>query len=129
MMEDGNRVNVLIMNAYLKFAYALAIRNKLGDAVKRFCYGCEVDHPQQDNHTCAMYETEEHIDMYFDIILKDLEEENIIESWKELMSTSNVIPLDIQNYYISSNNYLANIKTDQWKEEVHKIVLILSRIE
>ena len=76
-----------------------------------------------------MYKTDEHIDMYFDIILKDLEEENIIKSWKELMSTSNVIPLDIQNYYISSNNYLTEVKTDQWKEEVHKLVLILSRIE
>lgn len=61
----------------LQFLYARVILEQLNYVVKENCYGCEVDHPSQIQHTCIMLTKLEHLDTYFDTTFNKIDEKDI----------------------------------------------------
>ena len=51
----------------MEFLYNKTILELLNDVVMEYCYGCEVDHPSQVQHTCLMWTWVEHLDTYFNL--------------------------------------------------------------
>lgn len=49
-----------------KFGLADLLRSKISELSQKHCYGCEVDHPSQTNHTCLMLSEMEHFFSYRD---------------------------------------------------------------
>ena len=91
----------------------------LGNIVKLMCYGCEVDHPSQNQHSCIMNDRQEHIEMYFEKLLSAVNEDDILLSWSDIMDTLNIFPelLALQKLKIYDKDWLALMKTDQWKQK------------
>ena len=50
----------------------------LSTAVKEHCYGCEVNHPPQTQHSCLMYEEDEQMEMYVSHLLEKIYEQLIL---------------------------------------------------
>lgn len=60
---NESTAHVMIMNSFFDFVYAKALYECLGHVVKQNCYGCEVNHPSQVQHSCIMYDKQEHIEI------------------------------------------------------------------
>ena len=56
----------------LDILFASHIFSLVDAFAKAVCYGCEVQHPSQTQHTCMMLEKGEHLEMYFDDMLTDI---------------------------------------------------------
>lgn len=78
----------------LDFLYARTVLELLNEVVKDNCYGCEIDHPSQTQHTCLMWTTTEHLDTYFeqtfnkikygDVIIKLREQDSGADGYTQL---------------------------------------------
>ena len=94
-------------------------------------YGCEVDHPSQLQHACLMYDREESIYRYFDELISAVDEDSILLSWSEIVDALEISPelLALHKLKIYDKDWLATMKSDQWKAKIRKIVLSISHIE
>lgn len=101
MMDlNVNKVEKLVQHT-LQFLYARTVLEILPKVVTESCYGCDVNHPSQVQHTCLMWSRTEHLDTYFDIAFKRIDEKDIVSkliNQVELME----IPLDYKEDFIST---------------------------
>ena len=58
-------------------------------------------------------------------MLKVVDEDGILKSWEDLIRITNISPdvIDLHKKVISSKDFLAVMKTDQWKNKMKKMVL------
>lgn len=128
-MNDSSKV--MLMDSYFDFMYAKAMHECLPTIVKENCYGCEVDHPSQLQHACLIYDHEESIYMYFDELLSAVNEDSILLSWSEIVDALEISPevVALHKLKIYDKDWLATMKTEQWKAKMKKIVLSISHIE
>ena len=71
------------------------------------------------------------IEFYFDDMLKEVNEKDIIESWEELIRVSNISPevIDLHKLVITNKDFLEIMKTVQWQEKMKRMVLVIDRLE
>jgi hypothetical protein len=119
------------MNSYFDFVYAKALYECLGDVVKQECYGCEVDHPSQVQHSCIMYDTHEHIEMYFHKLMSTVSEDQIRLAWSDIVDSLNICPelVALQKLKIYDKNYLDTMKTELWRTKIEKMVMSIFHLE
>ena len=123
--------NVIFMDSYFDFIYAKAMHECLPTIIRENCYGCEVDHPSQLQHHCLMYDREESIYMYFEELLSAVNEDDILLSWSEIVDTLDISPelVVLHKLKIYDKDWLATMKSEQWKTKIRKMVLSISHIE
>lgn len=130
--------SVMIMNSYFDFIYAKALYEIKGVTMKKSCYGCEINHPSQTQHDCLMnyaeYDDDDdayRLDLYFEDMLKVVNEQDIIQSWDDIVRVSNISHeiIDLHKMVISSKDFLEVMKTEQWKNKMKKMILTISRLE
>jgi hypothetical protein len=125
--------SVMMMNSYFDFVYAKALHEVKGLTVRKHCYGCEINHPSQKEHDCIMISDDEEyqIEFYFNNMIKDVNEQDIIKSWEEIMEISNISPeiIHLHKRVISSKDFLTVMKTKQWKSKMIRMVLTIGRLE
>ena len=83
-----------IMYHTLKYLYARMVLDFLPDVVTENCFGCEVSHPSQTHHTCLMWINMEHLDIYFDMTYKKIDEKDVVSRMKDQVDL-----MDISNDY------------------------------
>ncbi|KAH3841513.1 hypothetical protein DPMN_114978 [Dreissena polymorpha] len=71
------------------------------------------------------------LEFYFEDMLKEVDENAKIRSWEEMMAISNITPgmVCLHKRVIESKDFLAIMKTDQWKAKMKKMVLTITQIE
>lgn len=125
--------SVMLMNSYFDFVYAKALCQVKGTAVRKNCYGCQMNHPSQKQHDCIMItdDDEYQIDFYFEEMLKEVNEKDIIQSWEDIVRVSNISPevIDLHKLVISSEDFLQMMKTEQWRSKMKRMVLTINRLE
>ena len=62
------------MNHYFLTAFSNTMKPILRDIAKQNCYGCQVDHPSQIQHSCVMMSVDEQLNLFFDDALKQVHE-------------------------------------------------------
>ncbi|CAC5426310.1 unnamed protein product [Mytilus coruscus] len=67
-----------IMHHTLKYLYSRMILDYLPETETEHYYRCEVNHPSQIQHTCLMWTKMEHLETYFDIDYKQIEEKDMV---------------------------------------------------
>ena len=92
---EGQKVERFLKHT-LDFVYARTILGLLDGEVKENCYGCEVDHPSQVQHTCLMWSKAEQLDAYFDIIFQKIKYEYIVMVLRKEVEIMD-IPTDYKN--------------------------------
>jgi len=124
---------MLLMNSYFDFIYAKALCEVKCMTVRKNCYGCQINHPSQREHDCIMKTNndEYEIDFYFEEMLKEVKEEDIIRSWLEVMCISNISSqtVALHKQVLESKDFLEVMKTDQWKSKMKRMVLTIIQIE
>ena len=122
---------VLLMESYFDFLYAKALSEVLQTVVKEQCHGCEIDHPSQVQHSCVMYEEDDHVIMYFHDMLKKIDEQSIISVWCDLMNQLDISfeLVDLQKQKICCKDWLQTMKTSKWEEKIKETILTIIRYE
>jgi DNA-directed RNA polymerase subunit L len=60
--EDSIRFMVSIYN----IVFAKTLREEIVTLAAKHCYGCDVNHPSQAQHTCLIRTESEHLDVYLE---------------------------------------------------------------
>ena len=62
----------------LDFIYARSIVDLQDHVIKENCYGCQVHHPSQVQHSCLMMSEAEHLDLYFDKAFDKIQFDDVV---------------------------------------------------
>lgn len=107
-----SKMNRLLKHT-LNFLYARSILGVLDDVVKEHCYGCEIDHPSQTQHTCLMWTKAEHFDIYFDKAFEKVIYASIVSKMRKQVEIMD-IPLDSKDKLLNDlENWCYNHKPKQ----------------
>ena len=75
----------------LTILYAEAVRDNVQKIAKYFCYGCRTGHLSQTKHSCIQLLPEQKLELYFDIAIRVLSDQEVIHEWHE--DRLDVLPL------------------------------------
>ena len=117
---EGQKVERFLKHT-LEFLYARTILELLNDVVKEHCYGCEVDHPSQVEHTCLMWTQIEHLDTYFNLTFDKIIYGDIVSKLRKEVEFMD-IPIDHKNSVLAQfedwcNEHKPNAETVQYIDE------------
>jgi hypothetical protein len=73
--EDSIRFMVSIYH----MVFTKKMRDELVTLAKKNCYGCEVNHPSQTQHTCLMWTELEHLSVYLEEALETVDREEVLK--------------------------------------------------
>ncbi len=127
-----DRCKVLLLDSYFDFMYALTILSNKRDVVRRICCGCRVEHPSQLQHSCLRETNEQHVDMYFDEMLKAVDEDVVLHRWCTTVDTLDGISPELLAIYklkIYCADWRATMKTDKWRNKMKKMTMKLVQLE
>lgn len=80
------------------FFYAREIINVLNGVFKKKCDGCKNEYLSQRHHTCTLT-VKEQLDLYFDDVLRALDETTIIVNWYNAVCLIDYIPVPLVDMY------------------------------
>ena len=81
-MESIQDNDIRMMVEIYMFTYACKVREVVVDLTRKHCYGCRIDHPSQRNHSCLMMADLEHLNMYFDDAMEEIDCHEVLNLWK-----------------------------------------------
>ena len=81
-----------LLQSYFDFFYAKEISVKMYSVFKKKCFGCEHLCLSQTDHTCLSLTDEQQLELYFEDVLLDVNESNILLKWDEAASALDVSP-------------------------------------
>jgi hypothetical protein len=72
-MESIQDNDIRMMVEIYMFTYPRKVREVVVDLTRKHCYGCRINHPSQRNHSCLMMSDLEHLNMYFDDAMEEID--------------------------------------------------------
>ena len=70
--------------------FAKKVWNKVTELAGKYCYGCEVDHPSQTQHSCLMWTDLEHFYMYRKEAFESVLQNDSITVWMDNVCSSDI---------------------------------------
>lgn len=125
--------NVMLMNSFLDFIYAQALLEVKHLVIRKHCFKCLNDYFTQ--HDCIMsdlfYDDNCAIGIYFEEMLSEVDENKIILSWEKMVRKLNISSdiVELHKKVVSSVEYLAVMKTEQWKKKIKKTMQVILNTE
>lgn len=129
-MEPSESVSLL--QSYFDFFYAKEIRDKMRPVFKAKCLGCQNAFLSQTDHDCLTLTDEQQLNLYFDDVLLDVDETDILQRWRDAISvldTSSEL-IDMFKLKIYCKDWReTDMKTLQWKNKMINMTVRLLAIE
>ena len=115
-MEQSYRQSI---DSQWHMVYAEAVLNKLYEVSKTQCYGCEIDHPSQKQHSCLMmYDDGTMMFYYFDEALDRVNELDILQKFENSLEQSS-IPRTYREIY-KQKFYCPDWRATQWSKDTDR---------
>ena len=86
--------SVSLLQSYFDFYYAKEIRKKMFSVFKARCTGCQNSHLSQMDHACLTLTDEQQLKLYFENILQDVDESDILKQWNDAVSLTDTFVTD-----------------------------------
>jgi hypothetical protein len=99
LSEDSIRFMMSIYN----IVFVKKLREEIVTLATRHCYGFEVNHPSQAQHTCLMWTEFEHLDMYLEEALETVDREEARKKWDNEMTR-----MDKMSYLFLAHHTIQN---------------------
>jgi hypothetical protein len=85
-MEDEAQYSRLL-DERLSTLYASALVRNIETVSRKYCYGCEVQHPSQTKHSCVMWDTNNKLRAHFAELVDSVDVDELVQQWcKEVES-------------------------------------------
>ena len=96
----------------LEWSYALSLRPIITQLAKKYCFGCQYDHPSQIEHDVCIYKSySEQVSDYLDEALALVDEDAVLGHWiGNLGSLSPTV-----RYHEVSRYFDPTFRRDEWK--------------
>lgn len=123
---------VEVLEFYFDFFYAEEILANLQMTIRINCQGCQSGALSQLDHTCLTLTKSQHLELYFDDILRLVDELNVLFKWNNAISKlSNISSeqVDMFKLKVYCRDWRdTDMKTDAWKLRMRKMVSQLSSL-
>ena len=108
-----------LLNSYLDFFYAKEILWCQPQIVRRMCEGCQIESLSQTDHSCVLLSQQQQLILYFENILSEIDECDILIKWREAASQI-ATPEYIAMYELKLNcpDWRQTMKTPSWKKRI-----------
>ena len=103
-----------VLESVFDFFYAKEILNKMHRVIKSNSLGCQHRRLSQLNHTCLSLSKHKQLELYFDNILLEVNEMNVLRHWDTAVS----VMQDISPEFVYM--YKLKIYCRDWREAVRK---------
>ena len=123
---------VSLLQAYLDFYYAKEISGKMHSVFKKKCFGCEHSCLSQTDHTCLSLTDEQQLELYFEDVLLDVNESDVLLKWSEAASALDVSPelLEMFKQKLFCKDWReTDMKTFSWKVKMIRMTVQLVHLE
>ena len=124
---------IFLLESNFHQVYARALLNVFASSLMKMCYGCVVDHPSQIHHECLMLSEEEKVQLCFDDMLQNVDEDAILEIWNQNVNDLQGISPEVLSAYklrTFSDEWRTNeMKTLSWREYMQHTVVRLIKLE
>lgn len=124
---------VLLLDSYFDFFYAKAITSSMYSVFKKMCFGCKKGYLSQMDHSCLSLSDREQLELYFDDIIKVIDEDEILIKWNEAVSCmADISPALIAMYKLKidcKDWRTADMKNQSWKSKTIKMVFQILRLD
>ena len=122
-----------LLDSYWDFFYARNIMDVMSVVVNRNCTGCENGCLSQREHSCLYFTKQEQLELYFDDIMRDVNEEEVLRMWHEAVSSIEYIPSEVVALYKLKLNCRdwreTDMKTDTWVKKIISMCIRLYHLE
>ena len=114
LSEDNIRFMVSIYN----IVFTKKLREEIVTLATRHCYGFEVNHPSQAQHTSLMWTEFEHLDVYLEEALETVDREEVRKKWDNEMTRmdklryNEKIRVEIDEHYRKS--FIELLQDTEW---------------
>ena len=129
-MEPSESVSLL--QSYFDFFYAKEIRDKMRPVFKAKCLGRQNAFLSQTDHDCLTLTDEQQLNLYFDDVLLDVDETDILQRWRDAISvldkSSELIDMFKLKIYCKDWRE-TDMKTLQWRNKMINMTVRLLAIE
>lgn len=129
-METSESVSLL--QSYFDFFYAKEIRDKMRPVLKAKCLGCQNARLSQTDHDCLTLTDEQQLNLYFDDVLLDVDETDILQRWQDAVSVLDISSelIDMFKLKIYCKDWReTDMKTLQWRNKMINMTVRLLMIE
>ena len=121
-----------LLESYLDFFYAQEIRTKMYSVSKKKCYGCQNSCLSQLNHSCLALTNRQQLELYFEDILLNVDEFDILSKWEQAVSILDAPSEVVEMYKLKlycKDWRQADMKTPQWKTKMIQTTVQLLLLE
>ena len=98
--------------------------------VRRLCEGCQIESLSQTDHSCVLLSQQQQLILYFENILSEIDECDILINWREAASQI-VTPEYIAMYELKLNcpDWRQTMKTPSWKKRIMQLTSQLRSLD
>ena len=124
--------SVSLLQSYFDFCYAKEIRKKMFPVFKAKCSGCQNSRLSQMDHACLTLTDKQQLKFYFEDILKDVDESDILKQWHDEVSLTEM-PLSLIEMFRLKLYCLdwreTDMKSAQWRNRMIDMTVRLLQLE
>ena len=123
-------MEVALLESYFHFFYANSIMKSMFDVFKTKCFGCVSECLSQKNHTCLLLSRKEQLELYFEEVLQQVDENEILMKWEEAVTTmENSALVNMYKLKINCRDWReTDMKSTEWKSKMIRLTLQLLRL-
>ena len=122
-----------LLDSYFEFFYAKEIIDVMTDVFKKKCDGCKDGALSQLNHQCLMLSTKEQLELYWDYVLREINEIRVIEKWYGTVYMLDSVPIEVIDLYKSKLDCRdwrdTDMKMGSWKNRLIKMAISIMKLE
>ncbi len=130
-MDYGS--SVLCLESYFHFLYAKELTDIMWDVFRKRCAGCKNGCLPQTRHTCLTHYVTENINLHFDEIVSNIDEDDVVRKWIHHTDRLRNVTKEVRDMYrlkLSCKDWRAtDMKTHLWKHRIIKIATNIYNFE
>ena len=100
---------------------------------KNKCDGCKNAALSQLDHQCLMLSTKEQLELYWDYVLGEINEDRVIEKWYGTVYMMDSIPIEVIDLYklkLDCRDWRdTDMKTELWKKRLINMTVSIFQLE
>lgn len=121
-----------LLESYFDCFYAKEISSKMNSVFKTKCFGCQNSCLSQTDHTCINLTREQQLKLYFEDVLREVDESDILMKWKEAASALDVSSelLEMYKLKIYCIDFRdSDMKSFMWRNKMIKMTIQVLLLE
>ena len=111
-----------MLSTVLLFTFAEELEELIEELSKKYCTGCQCDHPSQIRHECLMDSAIEKLNKHFENAFQSFKYVNILLRFIQNSRKLFVSEEDKQMYFIKNVIFLDKLKSSAMKETAYRLM-------